>query len=290
VKYAFISAERANYPIEILCSVLGVSRSGYYASRKRPEPTRRKDDRRLGLEVEAIYCGSFSAYGSPRIQRDLKARGLRVGKKRVERLMKERGLAAQERRRFRRTTDSSHSYPIAPNLLARNFKTTGPNQAWVGDITYLWTREGWLYLAVLLDLFSRRVVGWSLRPNLEQDLALNALNQAMAQRKPPSGMIVHHDRGVQYASRAYRERLEAMQLRASMSRKGDCWDNAVAESFFATLKRELVHKVRWNTQVQAARQVEDYIENFYNLRRRHSTLDYRSPVEFELRARTQELS
>lgn len=284
MKFSFIAAEKATYSVEVLCSVLGVSRSGYYAWQGRKEPRRRARDRQLGMEVEAIYCGTLQSYGSPRIHRELAARGVHVGKKRVERLLRERGLSARRPRRFRSTTDSNHSQPIAPNLLARNFQAESPNQAWVGDITYLWTAQGWLYLAVLLDLFSRRVVGWSLSPSLEQSVALSPFDQAIEARRPSPGLIVHHDRGVQYAGGAYRDRLERSGLRASMSRKGDCWDNAVAESFFASLKKELAHKVRWETMTQAQSQVADYIENFYNRRRRHSTLGYLSPVEFELRA------
>jgi len=284
VRFSFIASEKAYYPVELLCSVLEVSRSGYYAWCGRPESSRRRRDRQLGLEVEAIYCGSFQAYGSPRIHRELAARGVQVGKKRIERLLRERGLSAHRPRRFRRTTDSNHAQPIAPNLVARNFRTSTPDQVWVGDITYLRTAEGWLYLAILMDLFSRRIIGWSISPSLEQSLALAPLDQAIAARRPASGLIVHHDRGVQYAGEAYQKRLQRHGLRASMSRKGDCWDNAAAESFFATLKKELVHKVRWTTMAQARSQVADYIENFYNRRRRHSTLGYLSPVEFELRA------
>jgi len=289
MRFAFIAAEKALFPVSLLCSVLKVSRSGFYAWRHHKEPPRRAQDRRLGLEVEGIYCGHFQSYGSPRIHRELTARGVHVGKKRVERLLREKGLAARRPKRFRRTTDSNHTQPIAPNLLGRNFSFKAPNQAWVGDITYLWTAEGWLYLAVLLDLFSRRVVGWSLRPDLEVPIALAPLDQAIAKRRPAAGLIVHHDRGSQYASAAYQSRLQSQGYRPSMSRKGDCWDNAVAESFFASLKKELVHKVRWATMAQAQRQIEDYIENFYNRRRRHSTLGYLSPVEFELRAQARQV-
>ena len=289
MRYAFIAAEKAFFPLVLLCSVLQVSRSGYYAWRHRKEPRRQAQDRRLGLEVEAIYIGCFQGYGSPRIHRELAARGVHVGKKRVERLMRERGLAARRPKRFRRTTDSNHQHPIASNLLERNFSVAAPNRAWVGDITYLWTAEGWLYLAVLLDLFSRRVVGWSLSPRLDLAVALAPLDHAIATRQPEAGLIVHHDRGSQYASTVYQSRLRSRGYRASMSRKGDCWDNAAAESFFATLKKELVHRRRWATMAQAHRQIEDYIENFYNRRRRHSTLGYLSPVEFELRAQARQV-
>lgn len=290
MRFSFISAEKAHYSVESLCCALGVSRSGYYAWLGRKEPRRRARDRHLGLEVEAIYCGTHQAYGSPRIHRELQARGVLVGKKRVERLLRERGLSARRPKRFRRTTDSNHSQPIAPNLVARNFRAEAPNQVWVGDITYLWTAQGWLYLAVLLDLFSRRIVGWSVSPSLELSVALAPLDQAIEARRPAPGLIVHHDRGVQYAGGAYRERLQRRGFRASMSRKGDCWDNAPAESFFATLKKELAHKARWETMAQAHDQVADYIENFYNRRRRHSTLGYLSPVEFELRAQAKAAS
>jgi transposase InsO family protein len=283
VKFAFILAEKASYPIAWLCSALAVSRSGYYAWRQRKEPRRRAQDRRLGVEVEAIFCGHFHAYGSPRIHRELAARGVPVSRKRVERLLRERGLSAQRRKRSQRTTDSNHPHPIAGNLLARRFTAEAPNQAWVGDITYLWTAQGWLYLAILLDLFSRRIVGWTVSPRLDLALALEPLEQAITARRPAPGLIVHHDRGVQYAAHAYRERLRREASQLSMSRKGNCWDNAVAESFFASLKRELVSKVRWSNLEEATRQVHHYIENYYNRQRRHSSLGYISPVEFELR-------
>ena len=284
MRFAFIAAEKAQYPVRVLCSVLAVSRSGFYAWQRRAEPKRRAADRQLGVEVVAIHKQSRKTYGSPRIHQDLQKRGVRVGRKRIERVLREQGLEGRRPRRYRRTTDSGHSLPVVPNRLERKFEVACPNRVWVGDITYLQTAEGSLYLAVLLDLFSRRVVGWALSPSLERGLALEALARALSSRRPPAGLIHHSDRGSQYASLDYREQLAAHRIEASMSRKGNCWDNAVAESFFATLKVELVTSSTFTTFTQAERAIADYIDNFYNRQRRHSTLDYLCPVEFELRA------
>jgi transposase InsO family protein len=238
----------------------------------------------LTLEIEAIHERSRGTYGSPRITRELREQGHQVSKKRVAKRMKESGIQGKKRRRFRKTTDSKHGLPVPPNLLARNFKQEAPNQAWVTDVTALYTATGWLYLAVILDLFSRAVVGWATSSNNDTTLALAALDEAVANRKPSPGLIHHSDQGSPYASRDYRERLDSYAMVASMSRVGDCWDNAVAESFFATIKGdELDHQ--WHPSHAAARAViDDYITNFYNPVRRHSTLGYLSPDEFELRA------
>lgn len=282
MKFAFIAAERA-YPIEVLCEVLGVSRSGFYAWRSRPPSARACEDARLSSEIATAHKRSRETYGSPRVYRDLKARGHRVGKKRVERLMREGGIVAKRRRRFRRTTDSNHSNPIAPNVLERRFESAALNDAWVTDVTYIWTAEGWLYLAAILDLCSRRVVGWATSDTNDRELALGALRCAVDARRPAPGMIHHSDRGSPYASDDYRAELARQGLVVSMSRRGDCWDNAVAESFFATLKGEHVDHETYLTRDAATRSIADYIDNFYNVQRRHSSIGYVSPLEYELR-------
>jgi transposase InsO family protein len=281
--FEFISAEKAHFPVDVLCAVLDVSRAGFYAHERRPASPHRTRDAALSEKIVEIHSRSRRTYGSPRVHDQLRESGERVGRKRVMRLMKERNLQVKRRRRFRVTTDSKHTDPIAPNVLARSFTTTAPNQAWVGDITYIWTREGWLYLAVLVDLFSRRVVGWSMGETLATELPLAALTSALRTRRPPPGLIHHTDRGCQYASEEYRRALERHGLVASMSRKGDCWDNAVAESFFATLKKDLVFRTDFLTRSQARSEVFEYIEVFYNRQRRHSHLDYATPAGIELK-------
>jgi len=283
VRFSFIATEKACYPVALMCRVLQVSRSGYYAFCKRPAAERRRQDQRLTLEVAAIHAQSRGRYGSPRVHAELHQRGQRIARKRVARLMRAAGLRARERRRFRCTTDSRHAMAIKGNLLARRFAMSAPNRGWVADITYLWTLEGWLYLAVVLDLFSRRVVGWSLSERLERRLALDALGMALKGRQPSSAMLHHSDRGSQYASQEYQQLLAKHGILSSMSRIGNCWDNAVAESFFATLKLELVYQTQWRTRQEARSALFEYIELFYNRQRRHSALGYLSPNEFEQR-------
>lgn len=283
MRFSFIATEKAWYPVALMCRVLQVSRSGYYAWCKRPAAERRRQDQRLALEVAAIHAESRGRYGSPRVHAELRQRGQRIARKRVARLMRTAGLRARERRRFRCTTDSKHAMAIKGNLLARRFAMSAPNRGWVSDITYLWTLEGWLYLAVVLDLFSRRVVGWALSERLERGLALDALGMALKGRQPSSAMLHHSDRGSQYASQEYQQLLAAHGILSSMSRVGNCWDNAVAESFFATLKLELVYQTRWATRAEARSAVFEYIELFYNRQRRHSALGYLCPSEFEQR-------
>ncbi len=282
MKFAFIAAEKA-YSVALLCSVLGVSRSGFYAWRDRPPSSRARRDAQLALEVAATHRRGRGTYGSPRVHRDLAARGVRVGRKRVERLMRESGLVARQKRRFRKTTDSTHTHPIAPNVLARNFEASAPNEAWVTDVTCVWTSAGWLFVAAVIDLFARRVVGWETSDTNDTALALAALESAAQHRRPRVGLVHHSDRGSPYASGEYRRALERLGIVASMSRKGDCWDNAVAESFFATLKAELVQDETYETREAARTSIGDYIESFYNPVRRHSHLDYVSPIEFELK-------
>jgi transposase InsO family protein len=283
VKFDFIAAEKAVYPVEVLCDVLDVSRSGYYAWSKRAASARAEADTELKARIAAIHARSRGTYGSPRVHAELRNQGVRTSRKRVERLMRVEGVRARQKRRFRRTTDSNHTDPIAPNLLDRQFTAQAPNQAWVTDVTYIATDEGWMYLAALLDLYSRRVVGWATSETNDRALALEALEHAVRSRRPIPGLLHHSDRGSPYASEDYREALQRRGLVASMSRTGDCWDNAVAESFFATLKAELVDHERYPTRAAATASIGDYLECFYNPARRHSHLGYVSPMEFELK-------
>jgi transposase InsO family protein len=283
MKFAFIAREKAMFPIDLLCTVLGVSRAGFYAAQGRPEPERRREDQRLAVDVAAAHVASRGRYGSPRVYRELQAQGCEVGRHRVARLMREQGLRARRKRRFQYTTDSRHGLPVAANVLDRQFTVATPNTVWASDITYLWTREGWLYLVVILDLFSRRVIGWALHDRITRQLAVDALTMALGHRKPSPGLVHHSDRGSQYASGDYQAILAAHGVVCSMSRRGNCWDNAVAESFFSTLKIELAHDADWTTHAEARGDVGEYVEIFYNTQRRHSALDYLSPVAFERR-------
>ena len=234
------------------------------------------------VEIELSHQASDRTYGSPRVHQDLQAQGIRCGCKRVARLMRENGIRAKQARRFKATTDSDHNHPVAPNLLDREFHVGVPDRVWVADLTYIWTREGWLYLAVILDLFSRRVVGWSMSKCITSQLTLEALSLAWWSRKPPPGLLHHSDRGSQYACGDYQDMLDEHGILCSMSRKGDCWDNAVSESFFKTLKVERVNDRDYWTREEAQTDIIDYIERFYNRERRHSYLGYVSPVQYEL--------
>ncbi|HYR49409.1 MAG TPA: IS3 family transposase [Candidatus Eisenbacteria bacterium] len=282
VKFAFISEEKVAFPVAVLCRLLAVSPSGFYAAQGRPRSLHARRDDKLTEQVVGAHAASKGRYGSPRVHAELKAAGECVGRKRVARLMREKKLAARMRRRFRTTTDSKHDFPIAPNVLERDFTASAPDRAWVTDITFLWTAQGWLYLAVILDLFSRRVVGWATSQNVDRHLALAALDTALARRRPAAGLVHHSDRGSTYASSDYRKALNARGFECSMSRKGDCWDNAVAESFFSTLKRELEGIDDFESRAGATLSIGDYIDGFYNIQRRHSAINYTSPVEFEL--------
>ena len=281
MRFAFIEAERACFPVAMMCRVLEVSRAGFYAWKGRPEAVRAGADLRLAVEIATIYAESRQRYGSPRVHAELRERGTKTSRKRVAKLMRMQGLRARHRRRFRTTTDSAHEFPVAPNIVKRKFAVDAPNKTWVTDITYIWTQEGWLYLAAILDLFSRRVVGWAMSEQITRKLALDALNMALSRRQPPQGLIHHSDRGSQYASGDYRRKLAANKIVCSMSRRGDCWDNAVAESFFSTLKLELVYETEWATRVEARAAIFEYLEVFYNGERRHSSLGYLSPAAFE---------
>ena len=283
MKFVFIQAHARIYRVRTMCRVLEVSKAGYYAWRARPLAERVQEDRVLRERIHEIHAQVQQRYGSPRVHQELRALGIRCGEKRVARLMREDGLRAKSARRFRVTTQSTHREPIAENHLARQFTVehiARPNHVWAADLTYIPTREGWLYLAVVLDLASRRVVAWALRTRLDQELALGALRMALTHRGAHGGLH-HSDRGVQYASAAYRQLLADAGLTASMSRVGDCWDNAVVESFFATLTKELLIDGMFETRAAASCALFEFIEIWYNRQRRHSTLDYATPVEFE---------
>jgi transposase InsO family protein len=282
VTFEFIHAEKANFPVNVLCSVLQVSRSGFYAWSQRPLPPRATKQAELNAHVKAAHERSRGTYGSPRVHRELRARGVVVSRKTVAKAMRQAGIQGRRKRRFKRTTDSRHSNPIAPNLLDRHFQVEAPDRVWVTDVTAIATWEGWLYLAAILDLYARRVVGWAASSNNDTALALAALHEALRRRKPPRGLVHHSDRGSPYASEAYRNALDERGIVQSMSRKGDCWDNAVAESFFATLRAELVDHVTYATRSAARASIGDYIDGFYNLERRHSTINYANPIEHEL--------
>ena len=286
MKYVCIERHRSEFEVRLMCRVLLVSASGFYAASRRAKSCRRLLDERIAGEIRLLHRGKRKSYGSPRVHRDLKHLGFAVGEKRVARVMREEGIRAKQTRRFRATTDSSHSHPVAPNVLERRFsveEVASPNRVWASDITFIWTRDGWLYLAIVLDLCSRRVVGWSMKHTLDKSLVLDALHMGLVGRRPQLGLLHHSDRGSQYASGGYRDLLAEQGITCSMSRKGDCWDNAVAESFFATLKKELVHGSDWSTREEARAELFEYIEVWYNRERRHSSLGYVSPAEYEER-------
>lgn len=283
MRFLFIQAHARIYRITTMCRILEVSRAGYYKWCAQPLSERVKEDAVLTTKIRALHTGRRRAYGSPRMHQELRADGTRVGKKRVARLMHDAGIRATAPRRYRVTTKSDHGAPVAPNELARQFAVAeqpGPDRVWVGDITYIPTREGWLYLAILLDLATRRIVGWAVGTRLDQELALRALRMALQHRRPPGGLH-HSDRGVQYVSAAYQQLLGEAGFLPSMSRKGNCWDNAVAESFFSTLTKELLADGPFDTRTAGALGLFEFIEVWYNRQRRHSSLGYRSPADYE---------
>jgi transposase InsO family protein len=284
VKYACIRAHRRQFPVTVMCRLLGVSRAGYYAAQQRGHSAHATTDARLALHIRSIYRHSRGTYGSPRIHAELVAAGVRCGRKRVARLMRAAGLQARPRRHTRTTTQSHHGHPVAPNQLNRAFRVdqiAALNHVWAGDITYLPTREGWLYLAVILDLKSRMVVGWAMLATIDGELTCRALRMALARRGAPTSLLHHSDRGVQYAATAYQQLLRHNQITPSMSRRGNCYDNAVVESFFATLEWELGSTADWPTRAAAQRAVFEYIEVWYNRQRRHSSLGFVSPLAYE---------
>ena len=279
MRFAFIDVERATWPVTVLCRSLLVSTAGFYAWRDRPEAAHDAEDRRLGVLVWEAHKRSRETYGSPRVHAELRANGERVSRKRVVRVMRQLGLRGRSRRAFTRTTDSAHGLPTAPNLLARDFTASKPNERWVGDVTYLRTPQGWLYLAVILDLYSRMVVGWATSAMNDRKLAIRALDQALRRRRPDAGLLHHTDQGSPYASEDYQAAMERAGITCSMSRRGNCHDNAAMETWFATLKCELGE--RFDSAHEAMRQLFDFIEVFYNNQRRHSALGYSSPADFE---------
>lgn len=268
-----------------MCRALEVSRSGYYAYKKRPISSRRAGNEKLLIEIRRVFLENQSRYGSPRIWNQLNnIEGIRCSENRVARLMRSGDIAAVQKRRFRVTTDSKHDYPVWPNVLKRNFTVDKPNAVWVSDITYVWTLEGWLYVATILDLFSRGIVGLAMDKTIADTLTVQAIRQAILRRDPPKGLICHTDRGSQYAGNDFKAILAQKEFIGSMSRKGDCWDNAVAESFFRTLKVEMVHQNRFRTREEAKVRIFEYVEMYYNRKRAHSTLGYLSPFEYERQA------
>jgi putative transposase len=285
MSFRFIEDHRDTYPIRLMCAVLEVSPAGYYAWRERPVSARAASNSTLLAEIRQVHHDSGQRYGSPRVHAALRTQGRGASRGRIERLMRRYGIRAiMARPRRVRTTDSRHDLPIAPNLIARDFTAAAPNRVWLADITYIPTAEGWLYLAAVMDLFSRKIVGWAMRDHMQVELASAALTMAIRQQRPQDGLIHHSDRGVQYASRAYRDALTGAGITASMSRKADCYDNAPMESFFHTLKTELVHHHQYQTWAEAQRDIFAFIEGFYNRTRLHSAIGYIAPTEMELKA------
>ncbi len=264
-----------------MCRVLQISRSGYYAWLTRPESNRSRENRQLVEQIRDIHQQSRQSYGSPRVHAELQTMGVVCGKNRIARLMRLNGIAVEKKRKFTKTTDSNHHLPVAPNLLDQQFEASRPDAVWTTDITYIWTKEGWLYLAIVLDLFSRRIIGWSMASTLERTLVITALRMAIMVRNPVKGLIHHSDRGSQYASYDYQRILEQKGIRCSMSRRGNCYDNAPTESYFATLKRELVYRRNYSSHTEAKQDIFEYIEVWYNRKRKHSAIEYMSPIEYE---------
>lgn len=276
-----VDSYREEFPVERMCRLFGVSPSGYYAWRDRPASRRRQENEQLLEEIRQIYAQSRKTYGSPRVHAELVAKGFQVGLHRVARLMRAAGIVARRPKKRRRTTDSNHSFPVAPNRLNRDFQAARPNLKWLTDITFIWTAEGWLYLAVVLDLFSRKIVGWAMEATLAGCLVEKAFQMATGNRRPEPGLLHHSDRGSQYAGGPYQLSLATYQMQVSMSRTGNCYDNAPMESFFSSLKIEQVHARDYQTRQEARTDIFEYIEVFYNRVRRHSSLGYLSPEEFE---------
>ena len=282
MRYQCISAHKDTYPVQAMCQSLGVSRSGYYAYERAPMSQRKKEDMALLDQIIESHKQSRKTYGSPRVTSDIRDLGKCVGKNRIARLMREHGIKAKKIKKYKHTTQSNHNRPLAPDLVRQQFSCDGPDKIWASDITYIKTGQGWLYLCIFMDLFSRRMVGWAMDKHMEADLVTRAFDMACNQRTPNKGLIVHSDRGVQYTSAAFRRKLIATGARQSMGRKGNCYDNACCESFFHTLKTEEVYFNRYRTRVEARASIFEYIEGWYNIKRRHSTLGYKVPSQFEL--------
>ena len=284
MKYWFMDQHCSTHGVQKMCRVIEASRSGYYRWKKQPQSRRQKENEKMLIEIKESHKNSRRAYGSPRIVEDLKEKGMKCGKNRVARLMKIHGIVGKAKKKFKATTNSNHALPVAENLLNQNFEAAKPNTVWLSDITYIATLEGWLYLVVIIDLFSRQVVGWGMSDRLTSEFVVKALYQTIGRRHPGTGCIFHSDRGIQYASTDFRDVLKSYGFIQSMSRKGNCYDNAVSESVFHTLKTEHVYDYRYETRAEARQSIFDYIEMFYNRQRRHSALGYRSPLSFELEA------
>lgn len=281
MKFQFIADHRETFKVGRMCMLLNVSPSGFYTWLTRPESRRSVENRALADRIRVLHAASHGIYGSPKIHRDLTDEGVRCGKNRVARIMREAGLRSRTKKKFKATTDSRHNLPVAPNLLDQVFTVDAPDRTWVGDITYVHTQEGWLYLAVLIDLFNRQVVGWSASSRLTRQLTIDSLQMALDHRRPAPGLMHHSDRGSQYAAGDYQNLLAKHKMICSMSRKGNCYDNAVAESFFRLLKTEWVNHHRYLSRSEATSSLFYYIEIFYNRKRRHSVLDYATPQEYE---------
>ena len=281
MKFHFLDQAKKEFPVSRLCYLMGVSQSGYFAWKDRPVSRRQRADLVMLAHIRSAWSLSNGTYGSPRMTRELQDQGFAVGRRRIARLMRENKMHARQKRRFQKTTDSYHSFLVVPNIIAQDFAATGPNQKWGADISYIWTREGWLYLAVVIDLFARRVIGWAVSDRLNRKLALQALEKAITMRRPSKGLIHHSDRGSQYCSFDYQTKLKENGIMISMSGKGNCYDNAMVETFFKTLKSEMIWRTVFHTRDDAQKAIAQYIDGFYNHIRRHSALDYMSPAHFE---------
>lgn len=281
MKYQFIEQYKQEFPVAVMCRVLEVSESGYYAWRKRPLSQRKREDAHLTIQIQQMFVEYRGVYGSPRIHAELQDQGWHCSRKRVARLMREQGMDARRKPFHPITTTQNSRNLVEPNLLQQNFTASRPNEKWTGDITYIPTSEGWLYLAVLLDVFSRRVIGWAMSSHCDELLVETALRMALTKRKPKGDLLHHTDRGSQYTSRAYRQMLEQIEITVSMSGKGNCYDNAITESFFGTVKDECVYRAVYRSREEARRSLFDYVEIFYKRKRRHSSLGYVSPVAYE---------
>ncbi|MDG1431961.1 MAG: IS3 family transposase [Paracoccaceae bacterium] len=284
VRFAFIDAWKEEWSVEFLCKIMRVTSRGFRAWKTRLMSQRQRDDMVILAHIREHHRLSLQSYGRPRMTEELQELGVKAGHRRIGRLMRENGIRIVRTQKYKATTDSNHAFNIAPNLLDQDFSADGPNQKWAGDISYIWTSEGWLYLAVILDLYSRRVIGWAVSNRMKKDLALRALDMAVALRQPPEGCIHHTDRGSQYCSNEYQRRLSKHGFKASMSGKGNCFDNSMVETFFKTLKAEQIWRNRWHTRRQAEGAIFQYINGFYNPRRRHSSLGGKSPLAFERKA------
>ena len=284
MRFQFIAENKGTLPVNRMCQILGVSARGYRSFRSRPLSASQRTDLVVLAHIREQFALSLGSYGRPRMTEELKERGLQVGHRRVGRIMRDNGIRVERSKKYKVTTDSNHTFNIAPNLLDGDFTATAPNQKWASDISYIWTSEGWLYLAVVIDLYSRRVVGWAVSNRMKRDLAIRALNMAINLRKPPKGCIHHSDRGSQYCSHDYQKILRQHGFKVSMSGKGNCYDNAAVETFFKTIKAELIWRQSWPTRRTAELAIFNYINGFYNARRKHSALGWKSPLAFEAKA------